>query len=226
MYKPLPESLKNTTDIKYNFFYWGPFLFHTKITPEECQIILKEGKKCRIKSNDYRSKLAGHLSEAYKITNEKRIIEWLKKYFNAYAHGYDKWTGGGYMSPDDFKLTSLWINYMKANEFNPPHPHPTALSFVIYPDVPQKITKEHKEFEERDQGAYKDKGAPGGISWLYGQGNRQCITVIHRMPETRDLFIFPAGLQHWVFPFKSNVERVSVSGNILFDQDPRSSNYP
>ena len=41
------------------------------------------------------------------------------------------------------------------------------------------------------------------------------------MPATRDLFIFPANLDHWVFPFKSNVERISVSGNILFDQDSR-----
>ena len=66
---------------------------------------------------------------------------------------------------------------------------------------------------------------PGGISWMYGQGNRQCISVVHRMPATRDLFIFPASLEHWVFPFRSNVERVSVSGNILFEEDSRV-NYP
>jgi hypothetical protein len=207
------DSSTKTEEIKYSYFHWGPFLFYTKITQEECNILIKEGKKCRRKSNDYRSKLAGHLSEEYRFKNVDRIAGWLKNYFNAYAISYNKWRGEGSMKPN-FTLTSLWINYMKANEFNPPHDHGGDLSFVIYPDVPKKITQENKDFKGTMRG-------PGGISWLYGQGNRQCITVVHRMPATKDLFIFPAALQHWVFPFKSNVERVSVSGNILFDQDSR-----
>ena len=28
------------------------------------------------------------------------------------------------------------------------------------------------------------------------------------------MFIFPAWLKHWVAPFKSNVKRISVSGNV------------
>ena len=28
------------------------------------------------------------------------------------------------------------------------------------------------------------------------------------------MFIFPASLKHWVFPFKSNCVRISVSGNV------------
>ena len=35
------------------------------------------------------------------------------------------------------------------------------------------------------------------------------------------MYIFPAMLKHWVFPFKSDVERISVSGNVLFDVDSR-----
>ena len=132
---------------------------------------------------------------------------------DSYAVGYNRWRGEGSMKPN-FTLTSLWINYMKADEFNPPHDHGADLSFVLYPDVPKEITQENKDFTGTMRG-------PGGISWVYGQGNRQCISVVHRMPATRDLFIFPSSLQHWVFPFKSKVERVSVSGNILFDQDSR-----
>ena len=33
-------------------------------------------------------------------------------------------------------------------------------------------------------------------------------------PETRDMFIFPAWLKHYVSPFKSDCTRISVSGNI------------
>ena len=207
------ETLIKTEDIKYSYFHWGPFLFHTQVTQEECDMIIEEGKKCRIKSNDYRTKLAGHLSEEYKLKNAEGIVSWLKTYFNAYAAGYNKWRGEGSMKPN-FTLTALWINYMKANEFNPPHNHGADLSFVLYPAVPEEITQENKDFKGTNRGH-------GGISWIYGQGNRQCISVVHRMPATRDLFIFPASLEHWVFPFRSSVERVSVSGNILFDQDSR-----
>ena len=28
------------------------------------------------------------------------------------------------------------------------------------------------------------------------------------------MFIFPASLKHWVFPFKSDCVRISVSGNV------------
>jgi hypothetical protein len=28
------------------------------------------------------------------------------------------------------------------------------------------------------------------------------------------MFIFPAWLKHWVFPFSSNCTRISVSGNV------------
>ena len=206
-------SSTKTEDIKYSYFHWGPFLFHTEITQEECDIIIEEGKKCRRKSNDYRAKLAGHLSEEYKFLDAEGIAVWLKNYFNAYASAYNKWRGEGSMKPN-FTLTSLWINYMKANEFNPPHDHGSDLSFILYPHVPAELTQENKDFKGTMRG-------PGGVCWLYGEGNRQCISVVHRMPATKDLFIFPASLKHWVFPFKSNVERISVSGNILFDQDSR-----
>ena len=54
---------------------------------------------------------------------------------------------------------------------------------------------------------------PGGIAWFYGEGNRQCISAVNQLPKSGDLYIFPATLKHWVFPFRSKVERVSVSGN-------------
>jgi hypothetical protein len=33
-------------------------------------------------------------------------------------------------------------------------------------------------------------------------------------PQENDMFIFPAWLKHWVSPYKSDVVRVSVSGNV------------
>jgi len=214
------KSLKNVKAIKYNFYFWGPFLFRTKITSQECQMILEEGKKCRKKSNDYRATLAGHLSEEYTLGGEEISI-WLKKYFEAYAVAYNKWRGfekdTKKMKPN-FRLKSLWINYMKAGEFNPPHDHSGDLSFVIYPDIPNQLIQENKTYVGTTRG-------PGSVCWIYGEGNSQCISVVRRLPETGDLVIFPSSLKHWVFPFKSNVERVSVSGNILFEKTSRPNSW-
>ena len=65
---------KTDPEIQYSYFHWGPFLFHCQVTQEECNMIMEEGKKCRKKSNDYREKLAGHLSEEYKLDNAEGII--------------------------------------------------------------------------------------------------------------------------------------------------------
>ena len=69
------------------------------------------------------------------------------------------------------------------------------------------IKKEYKEYKGKSSG-------PGGISFIYGEGNRQAITYQAHFPAEKDLFIFPAWLKHYVAPFKSDVERISVSGNI------------
>jgi len=210
----MPKDDKQKGEVKYNYFHWGPFLMHTNVPKKECQIFLDEGKRCRKnKKLDFRHKLAGHIKEEYALDNPIKLAPVLQKYFEAYTIGYNQWRGAGSIQPN-FKLTALWINYMKANEFNPPHDHSGDLSFVLYPSVPQDIINECKAFTGTMRG-------PGGIAWFYGEGNRQCISAVNQLPESGDLYIFPATLKHWVFPFKSKVERVSVSGNVLFDVDSR-----
>ena len=128
--------------IKYNYFHWGPFLMHVSLPQEECQLILNEGARCRKKEElDYRHKLAGHLRHEFAIDKPIKIAQILKKYFEAYTIGYNQWRGEGSVKPN-FKLTALWINYMKPGEFNPPHDHSGDLSFVVYPHVPQEIIDE------------------------------------------------------------------------------------
>ena len=203
---------------QYNFFHWGPFLFHVKVTPEECDIVKQAATRCRNKNFDYQSKLAGHIHEEYDLGSEAdTLASMFKKYFEIYCIGFNKWKGGGTMKPN-FDFVALWVNFMKANEFNPPHDHNADLSFVFYPHIPKKITEECKNFKGTMRG-------PGGIGWFYGEGNHQCISVVHQMPEDGDLYIFPSNLKHWVFPFKSNATRISVSGNVLLDEDSRFSYY-
>ena len=200
--------------INYFFYHWGPFLLRMTVTPAECKSVLKEGLLARKKrSNRHNKNLAGHIKEEYLIKHSQSINQWLNRYVEVYCIAYNKWKGGGTLKPE-YKVLSLWINYMKAGEFNPPHEHGGDLSFVLYPYVPQVLIKECKAFEGTMRG-------PGGICWLYGKASHLGIDVVHHMPQTGDLFIFPANLSHWVYPFKSKIERPSLSGNILLDQDSR-----
>ena len=51
--------------------------------------------------------------------------------------------------------------------------------------------------------------------------NKFYLQTHSHLPSIGDFFIFPAGLPHWVYPFKTTEgERVSISGNInLIDGD-------
>ena len=100
---------------------------------------------------------------------------------------------------------------MRSGDFNPLHTHGYDLSFVTYLSVPQEIHLENNEYEGLSAG-------PGSISFNFTQSAnpKWATTEKHYIPKTGDLFIFPALLQHWVAPFKSNVTRISVSGNITF----------
>ena len=53
------------------------------------------------------------------------------------------------------------------------------------------------------------------------KGERKSNTGYQSGNINIDLYIFPASLKHYVFPFKSPVTRISISGNILLDQDSR-----
>jgi hypothetical protein len=78
---------------------------------------------------------------------------------------------------------------------------------VIYLDIPEALKEENQNYIGKSCG-------PGGIQFLYGDGPRDCVTYMSHFPETRDMFIFPAWLKHWVSPYQSDCTRISVSGNV------------
>ena len=43
----------------------------------------------------------------------------------------------------------------------------------------------------------------------------RCISNHSVFPEEGDMYIFPAWLKHWVYPFKTDCTRISVSGNVI-----------
>ena len=191
--------------IEYNFLHWGPFVTQYKILPEEIKALnkLEEGQ-------EFNKGLAGHLTDEYELSKEK-VYEVIEPYLQSYVQGF--WDYRKIKLANSFTMMNAWINRQKKYEFNPPHTHDDDLSFVIYTKIPEGLEKECRE------SVYNSPG-PGCIVFDFNMpssagGNKMFLQTHAHLPDPGDMFIFPAGLPHWVYPFvKTEGERVSISGNI------------
>jgi len=198
---------EDTRRIEYRFLHWGPFVCHYKLTPEEIEEYksLESGK-------DYRDNLAGHL-ENEKGLNKNKVFKLLVPYLNSYLQGYHSFRGIPLAT--GYELVTAWINRQKKNEFNPPHVHDGELSFVVYTEIPEGL-------DEECRSAVSNSPGPGCITFDFnmpgGSFHKLFLQTHSHLPSVGDMFIFPAGLPHWVYPFtKTEGERVSISGNIILE---------
>ncbi len=198
---------KKPVEVKYGVLQWGPCIVHLKISEEFQQKLLKGAEEAKNKKQDYRHMLAGILKEEYAYEDRQKYVPEISQFLGVYDQAYQKWKNESYKKKPEYILNSLWVNYMKKNEYNPPHDHSDFLSFVIFLKVPEEILKEQKDFTGNSAG-------PGSLSFLYGEGNRQAITYQSICPQDRDIFMFPSWIKHYVAPFYSDVTRISVSGNV------------
>ena len=164
--------------------------------------------------------LAGNIYEQYQaimnVPQTEIFYQEINKHVSTALKNFEK---KYFKNPDeeekfnniDFSFgEGAWINFQKSGEFNPIHHHTGMLSAVIYIDVPEEIAEENK---------IKNSNAPsaGAICWIYGNaaGNMLCTDYMHtHQPTTGEIFIFPSGLQHLVYPFSCQVERISMSFNV------------
>ena len=193
-------------EVNVSVFNWGPCVIKLKIIDELKNLLLEGGKKS---TRDFRDKLAGILDneKGYDEETIKKVVPYMSQYLGVYDQMYQKFVGKPYDKKPEYIISALWINYQKANEFNPPHDHDGKLSFVTYLQIPDELKKEHAAYTGKSCG-------PGGIQFIYGDGPRDCITYQSFFPEEGDMFIFPAWLKHWVAPYRSDCTRISVSGNV------------
>ena len=193
--------------INYNFYHWGPFLYATSLTSEELEKIKNMCNKK--KSKDYRTHLAGLLQHEYKL-DIKKLFPIILPYINSYAKAYADY------SPKPLngkiELMAAWVNYMTKFESNPLHTHDDDLSFVIYTQVPEELKKECNESVGNSK--------PGAIQFIHTLGIEKHYINKHTFfPQEGDFFIFPASLHHTVNSFKSDGERISISGNIKINNN-------
>ena len=108
------------------------------------------------------------------------------------------------------QMKSAWIVSQWEGEYNPIHIHTEcSLSTVMYLKVPEFLPSTKPERD--DDGCIMFIGAGH-------QNSRLTRNIIKHKPKVGDFFIFPAHLQHCVYPFKTDgdFERRSVSFNADF----------
>jgi len=197
----------------FEYFYWGPCVCKFKIDESIVKNLLEKGEKLKTDARPY---LAGHIDKELYYDNDS--VNWFAKktenYFNTYfKFKNEAWQPNQRFPIQSLKLNSLWINYMKKNEYNPPHTHSNDLSFILYLQIPKKLKEESDNFISSTYG-------PGHIQFIYGNEDRygDFLTTQIKFPEKGDLYIFPSNLYHTVFPFRCEGERISVSGNFTVNR--------
>mgnify|MGYP003113706479 FL=1 len=191
------------TTINYNYYNWGPFLYHASLQPKELISIKNLCEKN--KEKDHGKNLAGLIEHEYRI-DSKKLFEIILPYIKSYADGFH-----GYHNKKlstNINIIGAWVNYMTKFESNPMHKHSGDLSFVIYTQVPDELTKEINNNKS-------DTSCPGTINFMYKLLHCDLSISQHNiLPKIGDLLIFPASLNHCVNHFQSDGERISVSGNL------------
>jgi len=201
----------------YRFPYFGPLFL--EMTAEDSLIsrLLSAGKKNKTEDNLIRHRLAGEVDDEYSLNS----LQWFKSEFENYYQTYmnvlfERMGDSAFKGrrPTGWEMEALWINYQKARDHNPLHNHSGDISFVIYLEIPDELVKEKELMDGKNTNA-----GPGVISFNYHNDEKFSMTVFSKLPEVGDIFMFPSWLKHSVMSFRSEVERVSVAGNITIQYE-------
>ncbi|NBO29969.1 MAG: hypothetical protein EBV10_12200, partial [Synechococcaceae bacterium WB6_1A_059] len=148
-------------------------------------------------------KLSGHIKKEYLLEQSRAHIESLtvplgRQFFHEFNYWNNQKNQCGQEQDFDLVLDILWLNRQQQGEFNPPHNHSGALSFVIFVDVPYLIEHERNHAHERAQ-----ERKWGCFEFLYTDILGQLRGHLLEADESwrGRLIMFPALLCHTVYPF-------------------------
>jgi|TARA_S200002703_G_scaffold129734_1_gene116876 uncharacterized protein (TIGR02466 family) len=186
------------------FHFFGPLLYHVKLDNDHVEkfkaLCLKDKNKV------YRNNLAGHIKHEYKIDHLnlqillQDVLDDFRKSFTAFYK----------IEAPEIYIKNAWVNFMQPGDFNPPHTHAGDFSSVLFLSMPQELLDENKEHKSEEI----NSAGPGSISFFAGVGGGMSNWRQDFTPEAGELFMFPADLMHMVYPYKSNVERITIAFNM------------
>jgi hypothetical protein len=193
------------------------------IVPDDIMAVLNASVNNMLVENfqnneGFQSNLLGHMTHEYVADNAcwqavEPLVLSLAKIYDEKWNYTPQVDIGLYQQVRSLKLKSLWVNFQRKHEFNPPHLHTGIFSFVIWVKIPYKLEDEDKVFpgvNDRDKRVSK---FTFHYSNILGQHSGMVVPVDKEF-EGKMLF-FPAGLTHSVNPFYTSDEyRISIAGNV------------
>ena len=203
-------SILNKDDIRV--YHFGPVLKKYKLSDEFCKEMLRRGLTSKV---SHEQQLAGIIEQKeqfgqYRYSDQdiKFFAENMVEVLSDYRSTQNEMFGQSDDVNDvpQYRLNSLWINIMGPGDFNPPHVHDGDLSFVLYLKVPKELKEENEKYIGKSDG-------PGNIWLQFGEDLTWAASSKAIFPEENMMLVFSARLRHVVYPYKSNVERISISGN-------------
>jgi hypothetical protein len=139
----------------------------------------------------------------------KNVYDWFMQVY----HHYLEWNK---IHQYQTHLNSIWINEMKANEYNPVHVHQgnlfTGLSSVMVLKLPTNYGVEYSAVDKPQNGKLQ----------LLGSSSGQFAKVDYQpILKERDFYVFPYDMRHCVYPFNSTNEvRRTLAANCDVHYNP------
>ena len=198
-----------------------------KYDQEELKELRTEVYKIRdgaVKADDANGDLVGQIEREYSMDYfvpqfEPLITPLVQKYLIEFPE-YADYIGGitSTSQPYFFYQDSLWVNFQKKHEYNPPHDHSGVFSFALWLDIPY----DEKEEMEASYGRYSNNNTAGKFSFLYTNslGWTSNHVIDCNSNTTNLLLLFPSKMVHSVYPFQTSDDyRITLSGNIKIGVD-------
>jgi hypothetical protein len=176
-------------------------------------------EEARDKPEDMKPELAGNISSSIRLDGSSPLLEDFVKniipsFMDSHIESYGAPRREVMKEGQGFNLESLWVNFQKKHEFNPPHDHGGVFSFVIWMQIPTSFA------EQRKLPMCAESNADNHISnfaFSYTNTLGRVSTFAYNMEKEAEgyMVMFPSQMLHQVFPFyESDGERISISGNI------------
>jgi hypothetical protein len=178
------------------------------------------------KSSKYSKSLAGNIENEFHLTKYRKEFE---PFILETVHNIEPLRNYLYnelfiLSPNGLPLTlqDLWVNYQQKYEFNPVHNHGGIFSFILFIQIPYTT----EEQAAVSPGRNSNHDCAGKLSFIYLDSNSDgCINTklldVDKTWEGTGL-IFKSNLSHCVYPFYTEGERITISGNLFFNTEKES----
>ena len=212
--------------MKFDFVYLGQTVLKYQVPLEVFvglnEIYEKQKKQLPSANKQLVGKIEDEVSLFYSGPNTDKMHQHsflpqdiLKWFHNIFDH-YTDWNKIG---PTQKTINSIWVNEMKANEYNPVHVHQgrlfTGLSSVMILKLPKETGVEYSAEDKPMNGRLQIIGAASGQ-----------FAKTDYSPEMRigDFYIFPYDMRHCVYPFNGTKEkRRTLVCNVDVDYNPVAS---